>query len=402
MSDFEDIIFSYPARVLHTRQMDMTAMMDMLKNKHMMDPSMMDEATPFFWSAQISSTAIDSYYTHMLPSTLENFTAEAKAGVSFLNSHRHDELPFGRSIDARMTGADNAQTVIADFFTIPGLNLNGISTNDFITGVRSGIVKDVSVGLFGGKRWCDVCRMNYMSYDCPHVAGMEYDTPGQSKITATVGIDGAHLAEVSGVFDGSTPDANILKAQRMVEAGELKPDAVRMLEARYRMTFSNKRSFAGVSIPERKKIMDFEQLVNQVREVLALKPEDDIAGAVLAVSGERDRLRVENDKSAKELETLRAKVTELTPQAADGVAYRSDLIGETLGEGVRAMGDKFSQETYENVLRSAPLAVIKKIKEDWAAVGNSRFPGGRQTVDNSEAPTQQRKSEGVPAAAYKA
>ena len=150
----DELIYPYHAKVVAVR--DMAAMMDMLKGK-MHDPSMMDNMTPFFWSAEISNGNVDSYYTHMLPSTLTNFANDATAGVSFLNSHRHNELPLGRSL----RGVYEGDRVVADFYTMPGLNLNGVTTDDFITGIKTGLLSDVSVGFTSGQMWCDVCRMDY-------------------------------------------------------------------------------------------------------------------------------------------------------------------------------------------------------------------------------------------------
>jgi hypothetical protein len=403
MSDNSDVIYPFPARILRldTRQPDMSAMMDLLKQKHMMDPSMLDERTPFFWTAEISNDQVDSYFTHMLPSTLTNFANDASAGVSFLNSHRHNELPLGKSINGQLDITEGRQRVLADFYTIPGLNLNGIMTDDFINGVKSGIVKDTSVGFTSGQMWCDVCKMDYRSWDCPHVAGMKYEIQGGGQVTATVGVDNARLAEVSAVFDGSTPDATILKAERMIREGELKPDAVRMLEARYRMTFATKRSFAGVDLQGGKKL-ELEKIFNQLREVLALPADGDAVATVASLVAERDRLATEHKTATTEAETLRAKVLELEPQAKDGAQYRTDLITEALGEGVRAYGDKFAKETYETLLRTSPLAIIKQMKADWAILASERFKGGRQTVDNSQAPGKDKAPvAAVPDAAFK-
>ena len=392
----DELIYPYHAKVVAVR--DMAAMMDMLKGK-MHDPSMMDNMTPFFWSAEISNGNVDSYFTHMLPSTLTNFANDASNGVSFLNSHRHNELPLGRSLN----GVYDGNRVVADFYTMPGLNLNGVTTDDFITGIKTGLLSDVSVGfsLGQGQMWCDVCKMDYRSWDCPHVAGMKYDIQGGGQVTATVGVDNARLAEVSAVFDGATPDATILKATRMIEAGELKPDAVRMLEARYRMSFATKRSFPGVDLGGGKKL-ELEKIFNQLREVLALPSDGDAVATVASLVAERDRLAAEHKTATTDAETLRAKVAELEPQAKDGAQYRTDLITEALGEGVRAYGDKFAKDTYEKLLRSVSLDVIKQMKSDWLTLGNERFKGGRQTVDNSQAPgkSEERKT-GVPDTAFK-
>jgi len=390
----DELIYPYHAKVVAVR--DMAAMMDMLKGK-MHDPSMLENATPFFWSAEISNGNVDSYFTHMLPSTLTNFANDATAGVSFLNSHRHNELPLGRSL----RGVYEGDRVVADFFTLPGLNLNGVTTDDFITGVKTGLLSDVSVGFVGGKLFCDICHVDYRSWDCPHIAGMKYEIQGGGQVTATVAVDGARLAEVSAVFDGATPDATILKATRMIEAGELKPDAVRMLEARYRMSFATKRSFPGVDLGGGKKL-ELEKIFNQLREVLALPADGDAVATVASLVAERDRLAAEHKTATTDAEALRAKVAELEPQAKDGAQYRTDLIAEALGEGVRAYGDKFAKDTYEKLLRSVALDVIKQMKADWLTLGNERFKGGRQTVDNSQAPeAKNERKTGVPDTAFK-
>lgn len=390
----DELIYPYHAKVVAVR--DMAAMLDMLKGK-MHDPAMLENMTPFFWSAEISNGNVDSYFTHMLPTTLTNFANDATAGVSFLNSHRHNELPLGRSL----RGVYEGDRVVADFYTMPGLNLNGVTTDDFITGVKTGLLSDVSVGFTSGQMWCDVCKMDYRSWDCPHVAGMKYDIQGGGQVVATVGVDNARLAEVSAVFDGATPDATILKATRMIELGELKPDAVRMLEARYRMSFATKRSFAGVDLQGGKKL-ELEKVFAQLREVLALPADGDAVATVASLVAERDRLATEHKTATTEAETLRAKVAELEPQAKDGAQYRTDLITEALGEGVRAYGDKFAKETYETLLRTSPLAIIKQMKADWAILASERFKGGRQTVDNSQAPGKDKAPvAAVPDAAFK-
>lgn len=395
-------IFSYPAKVLSTRALDMPTMMDMLKSK-VFDPSVLDGREPFFWPAEISNSLVDFYSTHMMPTTLQNYANESEIGISFMNSHRHDELPMGRSLSGRLEQAGDGQRVVSDFYTLPGITLNGVRTDDFIAGVRSGIIRDISVGFYGGQYWCDVCHQNYRSMNCSHIAGVEYEVQGGGKVVCTVGIDGAHLAEVSAVYDGATPNATILKAQRMVAENELKPEEIRFLESHYRMKFSSKRSFPSVDVdpkaqknaavrsagsaddePQGGKKLEFEQIVNQVREVLAVGADTDLVSTVLSISSERERLKTEVDTATKELDTLRVKVAELTPQAKDGAQYRADLIAEALAEGVRAMGDKFNAETYTNVLSNASLDVVKQMKADWAVIGNSRFSGGRKTTDEGE------------------
>ncbi len=408
MNEPTELVFPYPARVLRVdaqaRSVDLLAL---AKQSRAFDPSIFDERPPFFWSAEVSNSGVDAYYTRMLPSTLNNFANDAKAGVSFLNSHRHGELPFGRSLDGQVQDSGDKQRVVADFFTLPGLNLNGVNTDDFIASVRAGVVADVSVGFHGGTETCDICQRSF--WECPHIPGMTYENKGTNGVirqqVATFAIDNARLAEVSAVYDGATPDATILKAQRMADEGKLKPEAARVLEARYhRSLFDNKRTFAGVSIPERKKNMEFEQQIASIRGIFGIDEATDVVGTAMTTNTELLKLRTANEVATNELTTLKERVKTLEPQAKDGELYRNDLVSEALKEGVRAMGDKFSAVTYEPLLRAQPLEVVKQMAADWAEVGNTRFAGGRQSTDAGEqAPGKQteEKRSGVPAFAHK-
>ena len=401
MDNVSDLIFPYRAHVrrVDVRQPDLLAM---LKASGMVDPAILDERAPFFWMAEISNDGLDAYFTHMLPSTLNNFAAAARAGVSFINSHRHMELPFGRSLDGRTENDGDKMRVLADFYTLPGLTLNGVTTDDFIAGVRSGIISDVSVGFYGGTQTCDLCGRDYFSWDCPHLAGLKYEVKEGDvvrQVLATVSIDNAKLSEVSAVYDGATPDAAIVKARNMAEAGTLKPDAARALEARYRMRFDTKRTFAGVETPGKGKTMEYEQIVNQVRETLGLAADADVPGAVAKVAQDAQRLTTVEAK----LTEAEKRINELEPQAAIGAQYRTDLIAEALAEGVRAYGDKFSNDTYKRMLEGLDLNGIKQLKADWEAMGNSRFNGGRKTTDAGEdAPNgKQQRTSKLPAQAHK-
>ena len=384
MSDFENMIHPYRAHIHKSLATERNAtLLEALKAIGLVDSELLAERSPFFWTAEISNDQIDAYFTHMTTRTLTNFADGARAGVAFLNSHRHNELPLGRSLDGRLTAGERI-SVLADFYTLPGLNLNGLTTDDFITGVRSGLISDVSIGFYGGTHTCDLCSNNYYNYRCPHIAGLRYEVEEGSvvrQVLATVTIDDAHLSEVSAVYDGATPDAAIVKAQRMAEAGELRAEEAQVLEARYRMRFSTKRNFAGAK-PERNTTVDFEKLVNDIRAALQLDEQADIAGAVTGMAAEVEQLR----QAGEQVTALQQRINELEPQAEDGRQYRSDLIADALAEGVRALGDKFDRASRERTLQLLPLADIRAMRDAWAEVGNARLPGGRQTVDESEAP----------------
>lgn len=404
--DTSNLIFSVPVRVLRTDAQRQSELMALALEKHVYDPAILNERTPFFWSLEATNTLIDSYYTHMTLGTLGNFQADAKAGVAFLPGHRHSDLPFGRSLDAQIETAMNPDRtrLTVDFYTMPGLTLNAVKTDDLINGIRSGILKDVSIGFQPGEMRCDICGRSMWDWDCPHVPGMKYEVKGSDNVMrvvqATFAVDDAHLSEVSSVYDGATPRAEILKAEREAAEGRMKPDAVRMFETRYRMKLPEaKRTYTGVTLEGKK--LEFEQIVNQVREVLAIDANTDLAGAVVQLKTE-----LESSRGAQAaLVVAQKKVEELTPLADDGRAYRSDLVNEALVQGVRAFGDKFAKETYTDVLNRSSLAVIKQLSADWQAIGDSRFTGGRQSEDKGdklETETKQPAGARIPTGAYKA
>jgi len=412
MSDTNDLIYAYPAKVHRVKAGERAALLDLAKNSGAFDVSVFDEVEPFFWSAEISNDQVDAYYTRMLDTTLVNFANDSRAGVAFLNSHNHDELPMGRSLNGVMEAGTGRKRVVSDFFTLPGLELSDVKTDHFITGVRSGIISDVSVGFHGGEWYCDICGGNYRKYDsCQHIAGMKVETKN-GLVTVTVGIDGAHLSEVSAVYDGATPDATIIKARSMAEAGELDPKLRSTIEDRYRIKLPTVRTFAGVDLQERKDKLDFEKLLNDVRTALAIDANADVVSVATNIAEQAQRLRsveADRDAIAGKLTTeqtrateLEAKVKELSPLAEDGRTYRTDLISEAIADGVRAYGESFDAEMYGDVLRSATLPVIKRMKADWAKVGDKTFTGGRQTTDEGEQAKAQPARKVVDESSYKA
>lgn len=151
--------------------------------------------------------------------------------------------------------------------------------------------------------------------------------------------------------------------------------------------------------------MNFEQIVNQLREVLSVPADGDVvevATRVITESATLKTVTAERDTAQGKLAEAEKRIKDLEPQAADGVQYRKDLVDEALAEGVRAYGDKFDAETYRSMLEGAKLDVIKRMKSDWAAVGDGRFAPGRQSRDEGEpAPNgNQRKTNRLPDEAF--
>lgn len=392
MTEPTDKLF-FPAQVRAVGDAQrIAALNQILRDSRALDVSVLDEHAPFFWGAEISSSRLDSYFTHMLMSSLSNYAREAAEGVGFLPSHNHYHLPIGGSLTGDLAQQGDLATVRADFYTLAAMQVESIRTDDVINGIRGGLTRYVSIGFYGGRMICDVCGQDYWRGRCPHIAGFTYEEEKDGVVRqtlATVGVDDAHLAEVSGVYKGATPGAMIEKVYDMASRGVLTQDDVHHAQRVYRLDKATtermlalpalQKRHAGVEIPgqppredERMNGEQFGQMVDSL-----------IRAGVLT---EEQRETTTEAEALAATDRLAARVRELEPRATEGDAYRNDLVNAALAEGVRAYGDKFAAETYERTLRASPLDVIKQMRDDWRGVGDARFAGGRQTSDPADAP----------------
>lgn len=455
----DSMVFALPAQV-RAPQLDGDALLPIAR-KRAPDPSVFDETPPFFWVAEISNDNLDSYFSRMHDSTLKNFARDATKGVSFQNSHDWRSLGLGHSLTGEFLDDGKRHRVEAAFYTVPGIRLNEVATDDFIKGVRSGVLRDVSVGFHGGTIRCGICRGELFSFwgmyfgDCEHVPGLKYDVDGKKVLAEAWHHDG-ELSEVSIVYDGATPDAGILKAQLMAEAGRLTPEDARYLEAtplyqRHRATFPGVRHVYGITtggpmtrnantsardaaieleatpevteetteteIPEETVVEEVAAEATEVPEaVIAPAPEDALAEerARLATHGIRlgrdavGAVRVLADAliSARAAhDALNDEMTSLRAEAADGRAYRADLVAQLHAEGVRALGsERYSRERWERLAGSMSIADLQEQIAEYRDKGMLRFPGGRETHehDAERDRTGVRDRSEVPDAAYRA
>ena len=240
------------------------------------DPSIFDDEEPYFWGSEVSNANLDSYYTHQLPSSLQNYAKDAEEGRSFQNSHNWRALGMGRTCAGKFhdgRGGKRKSTSV-DTYTLRDLDLNGLNTNQLIRGIRSGIASDVSIGFYGGQFLCDLCGRDMLTdWDCWHIPGLMYELKGEEEraqwqarvaelmelspghtwtrkkgekekelILCTAGVENAHLSEVSAVYDGACPGAAILKAQREATEGRLRDERlIDLIQTRYRIALPTPR-----------------------------------------------------------------------------------------------------------------------------------------------------------------
>lgn len=408
------------------------------------DPSIFDTRAPYFWRAEISNNSLDAYFSRMMKSSLKNYAADSDAGISFQNSHNARELGLGYSLKGRFVaaGGDGVMRCLAAFYTIPGMKLGVTDTDNFIDGIKAGLVRDVSIGFYGGRSICSICGNDMWSWSgpwCPHLPGVMYEDEESGKEEMAVElIEDARLSEVSAVYDGACEGAVILKARCMSEAGQLQPELARTLEARYRIKLpGSHHSWAGVGGRKMEKKTtkntpaeesQEERTAREAREQQAAEAEAErqrqeaervAAAETSAREAEEARLRAEttlaqerelsneqraalqadltriNDECSRlrtENERLSAENKRLAPLADMGTTYRSDLIEDTLTEGQRALGKAFATESYRALLANSTVEQIKAVRAGFSVDGDKTFKGGRQTADGEDPEAEQRQT----------
>lgn len=389
----------------------------------------------YFWAVDASNNQVDTYFTAMAPSSLRNYAEDAEDGVAFQNSHSRSSLPLGHSLSGKFVGGTKARTSM-DFYTVRGLNISGINTDEFIRGMETGLLNDVSIGFYGADYRCSICNKDMFDWSipweerCRHIPGIEYDTTDKSgnvtgRIVCIAYVENARLSEVSVVYDGATPGAAIRKAQSEAEAGEIRPDVVDIIEARYRIKLPNSgKRYAGVDVPDGGRTVDSNKVElegevkeetrvigageeRKVEEVAPPATEEVVevssrsADPIVPVSENKAPVVVDNTRGVlasalsdagvkpgdDPIATLRALVEEIRtnrPLAKDGKQYRADLIADALDQGVRALGNDFDKEAYEELFRTASIETVKSIRDSFSKRASDAIPVGRSTVEGEE------------------
>jgi hypothetical protein len=365
--DIDDLIMATQARVT-VRQAD-TALLDAAK-KRAPDPSIFDTYPPFLWTSEISSDRLDAYYTVMdAGSTLPNYASDAAEGVAILIGHDTRSLPIGASLSGTLERLGDGARVTSDAYA-----LLEPATDAVISRIRAGIARDISVGFStrGATCMCSICgRDMWRDWDCWHIPGFEYEksaagsdgSNGSKVMTLATGlIVDAHLSEYSLVYDGATPGAAVLQAQRAAEAGRMTVGQARLIEQRYRINLPGKRLIIqGGTMPP-------ESNGHAAAEERELQSMLELAG----VPGDRtglDRVRWLVEERAR-----------VAPLAEDGRTYRADLVTTAEAEAVRALGAE-QGAAQRAMLEASPISLVKSFTQSWRAIGDSQLTGGRKSTD---------------------
>lgn len=398
------------------------------------DPEIFAQNPPYTFRAEISSDRMDAYGTRMHPSSLKNYAEDADQGVALQNSHRSDELPMGHSYRGRYaspsTQPDQIAKTHADFYVVPGMKLNEVHSDDFICGIRSGVIRDVSVGFYGGHYRCTICGERLLGindqgeFDCGHVPMLTYRVKlasgDEDDQQAATWVHDARLAEVSTVYDGATPGAGIIKAKQMAESGRLNPMQSRFLETQYRVKLYGAGRYFALD-PKPGRYFAPPSSENRMSEPLPITHDpanglpvstDPAHDSTVPPAADLAALLAEHGltTTGDPLDTVRALIRDaqgLTrpdpkPPAdpspppeeravpvqerdlADARAYRQRTIEEAKREAVRALGNDFDADAYVARWNQLPVVDVARERDQYAVIAGKFFPGGRRGLSDQE------------------
>ena len=385
-----------------------------------------DEAYPnrHYFRAEISNGNLDSYKTIMAPSSLENYANDASAGVNILDSHNWKTIGVGRTTNGVYDRENNKVEV--DFYVLDDLDLTNQSfanTASLIKAINDGLANDVSIGFVDGKEMCSVCGKNLWGADsCDHWPGdkVVIETNGTDEVKECYGhIEDARLAEVSIVYDGATPGAQIIsKNKDLIETkakrifNNLSIEERQQISTRFNIDLSDSDKRTKDKQPEQK-ITDKKEYLNmstlpkdeRIQELEAANEAltkrcntaEEQAKGVFLLRAEKDELTKRLQETQEEAKSYQ-KVYETQKERVDSLeAYkkRTEPIVKSFEEfkeeeiskamevrlGAFPEEDKDSED-YNNdqtVLRSlGTIKQIRKYADAWTKLRDSNFPGGNQ------------------------
>jgi hypothetical protein len=336
------------------------------------DPSVFDEEghEPFFWTALASNQRVDSYFTRMNESSLQNYVNDADdPGVQFQNSHNVREVGFGRSLGGQLTGRSGHKEALIDFYAIRGLAAGGLTSDQFIDGMRAGIYNDVSIGFVPARMICNICGKDWLKrWDwlfgggddeaCSHWPGREYKKDDKAKPEVCVlDVQDARLSEVSIVYDGATPGAGIAAvdmARMLSGEGKLSETDRTFIERIYRVRIAPPAGIYGGVELERLRTMETQD--DNKEAVVEDDPQPQTRKTALR-SGAKPQGETD---PAKRMETLREKYGSSLGELGDD-PY--EVIG-TLAERVLAQDGEIAKLATEAAYgRDAREAILNELDE---------------------------------------
>jgi len=357
-------------------------------------------------------------------SLLEVFKQDALTGVAFMLDHPwagffarpKPAYAYGRTFDARLRKGDmegENWALYGNVYIVRGKEKDGISTDAIIADVEDGTLSDVSVG-FGDTDICSICGNDiWDGRKCEHWPGREYD----GQLCYIIAKPPGYLMELSGVFDGAYPSAEILSATGgSGDSGELQlvqsftkfdnpiAQTFRIYSASKGrlLTFvkhaqAEKKLFAlgGQLLSKESDTKVGKDKVYTQEEVDALVKEA-VEKAVAEALANVPQAEFMTQEQATEVLGKEYNAEGVLKLAKEGIAYRKELIEDAIEWGIRAQGNDFPVDAWKQMLSESgrTIEAIKDFGDGFKKQAVAAIPAGRQSspgtleVDNDNLPDE--------------
>jgi len=383
-------------------------------------------------------------------SLLEVFKQDALTGVAFMLDHSwagfarpKPAYVYGRTFDARLKKGDmegENWALYGDVYIVRGKEKDGVSTDAIIADIEDGTLFDVSVGFGNQLDECSICGNNiWDGSKCEHWPGKEYD----GQLCYIIAKPPGYLMELSGVFDGAYPSAEILSSaggfgesardMQLIPSFTKFDGPVAQMYRVYSATRGRVLTFAKQAQVEKKLFALGGQLLNQSKGgdskmdkkySVMIGDEDatrfiskvthDETGTVIAldtsVLTELHEITLSKIPAVKEmiektqreaLDKAKAFVTKeqatevlgkeydadtILKFAKEGIQYREELVQDTIEWGIRAQGNDFPADAWRQLL-SEPgrtIEAIKAFREGFKKQAEAAIPAGRVSVPTAK------------------
>jgi hypothetical protein len=371
-----------------------------------------------FSSKMVGDTMIYHPWPLSLHKSLLNvFKNDALTGVSFLLDHSWSgsarpkaAYAYGRSFDARIQkgNIENEEWALyGDVYIVRGKEKDGISTDTIIADIEDGTLFDVSIGFGNSLDECSICGNNiWRLSECEHYPGSEYD----GQLCYIVAKPPGYLMELSGVFDGAYPSAEILSAAgRFDNAKDMQlitsftkfEGGMPKIHRAYSNTRGKVSTFAEYANEYGKKLfatgygkensnMDTDKMYTQEQVDALVKETVDKAVAEALANAPVAELdsTIEFMPKEKAVEVLGKNydADTILKLAKEGIAYREEIIQDAIEWGVRSQGNDFPVDAWKQLLseQGRTIEAIKGFQNGFKKQAESSIPIGRQSDPDSK------------------
>lgn len=382
---------------------------------------------------------IPGRYMRLSPELLKVMADDAQKGVSFMLNHNWSNwggiqaVPYGKVFDGTIEQSteqdETVSLVLSKYIVRDSEVVDGVSADSLIKKIETGVLSDTSIGWGTDTMVCSICGMNYWGGKCSHWRGQKYEmADGTTKVCTVTAMppsviipyNNNALYEESIVWDGAYPGAVVAQSKHgdiietptgnftVIQDKEELPEGT-LFHGYYHngdivtlvKKSDRKKIFSGGSDSEKEikqknekggeKQMDEklsklletlgieykegegkpDELLNQIAEKWAAIPE------VEPQEGEIQSFMTQEQVTEKL--GMELKANEVLNLASEGIEYRKQLTEDALAMGVRAMGNEFTKETWENTFSTMGTKSIKDIMKTWETQANASIPAGRKT-----------------------